>query len=149
MGHRASTRDACRTKGLLLLVEQFPREFSKLDSPPSPGERERSAFSFDAARAFAFRTVSQINVNYRGSPLSQGKAGHLYGGGRDRMPRVVVNGVEDNLPGTRLWRSAPRTRDMHRARIRRCPGAAQYAEAGLARDAVYLLRPDALRRIGR
>jgi hypothetical protein len=89
MGHRASTRDACRTKGLLLLVEQFPREFSKLDSPPSPGERERSAFSFDAARAFAFRTVSQINVNYRGSPLSQGKAGHLYGGGRDRMPRVV------------------------------------------------------------
>ncbi len=53
-----------------------------------------TALSFEAAREFAFRTVSQINVNYRASPLSQGKAGHVHGG--DRMPWVVVDGVDNH-----------------------------------------------------
>ena len=40
----------------------------------------QAALSFEAAREFAFRTVSQINVNYRASPLSQGGAGHVHAG---------------------------------------------------------------------
>src|SRR5271165_3850634 len=51
------------------------------------------AFAFRAARAFAFRTVSQIDVNYRGGPLSEGKAGGVHGG--DRMPWVAANGLDN------------------------------------------------------
>jgi 2-polyprenyl-6-methoxyphenol hydroxylase-like FAD-dependent oxidoreductase len=52
-----------------------------------------AALSFEAVREFAFRTVSQINLNYRASPLSQGRAGHVHAG--DRMPWVVVDGVDN------------------------------------------------------
>ena len=44
-----------------------------------------------------FRTVSQTSVNYRGSSLSEGRAGAVHGG--DRLPWVSA-GVEadvDNL----------------------------------------------------
>jgi 2-polyprenyl-6-methoxyphenol hydroxylase-like FAD-dependent oxidoreductase len=40
--------------------------------------------SFEASREFLFRTVSQVTLNYRGMPLSQGAAGHVHGG--DRLP---------------------------------------------------------------
>jgi hypothetical protein len=110
----------------------------------------RAAFSFDAAREFAFRTVSQINVNYRGSPLNQGKAGRVHGG--DRLPWVVVNGL-DNHAG--LMKTAWQAHVYGEARpelVAWCadqklpleifPWATQCAEVGLARDAFYLLRPD-------
>src|SRR6202020_212637 len=41
-----------------------------------------------AMRRFAFRTVSQIAVNYRDSPLNRGEAGQLHGG--DRVARVEM-----------------------------------------------------------
>ena len=79
----------------------------------------QAALSFEAAREFAFRTVSQINVNYRASPLSQGRAGHVHAG--DRMPWVAVDGSrqlrradEDGLAGAGLWRSASRPRRLVR-----------------------------------
>jgi 2-polyprenyl-6-methoxyphenol hydroxylase-like FAD-dependent oxidoreductase len=42
------------------------------------------ATKFEATRRFAFRTVSQIEIEYRSSPLSSGHAGHVHGG--DRLP---------------------------------------------------------------
>src|SRR6266403_899028 len=45
-----------------------------------------TAMTFEAAREYLFRTVSQITLNYRGGPLSAGAAGHVHGG--DRLPWV-------------------------------------------------------------
>src|SRR6266849_4768650 len=55
-------------------------------------------FEVKAVRRFMFRTVSQTVVNYRGSNLSEGRAGTVYGG--DRLPWVNadLNGFdEDNF----------------------------------------------------
>ncbi len=109
-----------------------------------------TALSFEAAREFAFRTVSQINVNCRASPLSQGKAGYVHGG--DRMPWVVVDGVDNHheLRNT-TWQAqvygAARPELVawcadQKLPLGTFPWAPQYARAGLARDALYLLRPD-------
>jgi 2-polyprenyl-6-methoxyphenol hydroxylase-like FAD-dependent oxidoreductase len=51
-------------------------------------------FRFKAVRRFLFRTVSQTAVNYRGSGLSEGKAGMVQGG--DRLPWINVNTSADN-----------------------------------------------------
>ncbi len=40
--------------------------------------------AFEQVREFMFRTVSQITLNYRGGPLSEGAAGKVHGG--DRLP---------------------------------------------------------------
>src|SRR5438477_6604166 len=42
--------------------------------------------AFEPVRNFIFRTVSQITLNYRRTPLSVGAAGHVHGG--DRLPWV-------------------------------------------------------------
>jgi hypothetical protein len=110
----------------------------------------QAAFSFDAARALAFRTVSQINLSYRGSPLSQGKAGHVHGG--DRLPWVVVDG-HDNHAGLAqtTWQAhvygTPSSElaawcAEQKLPLEVFPWAPQCAQAGLARDALYLIRPD-------
>ena len=51
-------------------------------------------FKFAAVRRFMFRTVSQTAVNYRGSSLSEGRAGAVHGG--DRLPwvKMDVNGAD-------------------------------------------------------
>ena len=49
-------------------------------------------FRVPALRRLMFRTVSQIGVNYRGGPLSEGKAGDIHGG--DRLPWA---GEKDNF----------------------------------------------------
>src|SRR5215510_4131771 len=46
-------------------------------------------------RRFLFRTVSQIGVNYRNSPLSVGAAGAVRGG--DRLPWVETGPGQDNF----------------------------------------------------
>src|SRR5271155_1673819 len=48
-----------------------------------------------AMRRFMFRTVSQTAVNYRGSPLSEGRAGAVHGG--DRLPWVPLGEGTDNF----------------------------------------------------
>jgi FAD binding domain len=50
--------------------------------------------AFEPVREFLFRTISQITLNYRKGPLSQGAAGHVHGG--DRLPWVRVDG-QDNF----------------------------------------------------
>ncbi|HEY5290507.1 MAG TPA: FAD-dependent oxidoreductase, partial [Caulobacteraceae bacterium] len=103
-----------------------------------------------ALREFAFRSVSQITISYRGGPISAGKAGDVRGG--DRLPWVAVDGADNHEPlramnwqahvyghasdGLASWCSAHGT-PLHRFEWQEAHGA-----AGLARDAIYLIRPD-------
>jgi 2-polyprenyl-6-methoxyphenol hydroxylase-like FAD-dependent oxidoreductase len=107
--------------------------------------------AFDPVREFMFRTVSQISLNYRNGPLSQGVAGHVHGG--DRLPWAQVNGADNFATLASMdWQvhvygaanaelsgwCAAQELPLHAFDWR--PG---YGAAGLARDALYLLRPDA------
>jgi hypothetical protein len=108
------------------------------------------AIAFEPVREFMFRTVSQIMLNYRNGPLSRGRAGHVHGG--DRLPWTRVDGVDNFATLTTLdwqvhiygaakaelaaWCAAQKL-PIHVFEWR--PG---YEAAGLARDALYLLRPD-------
>jgi hypothetical protein len=108
------------------------------------------ATSFEAVREFLFRTVSQISLNYRGSPLSEGVAGRVHGG--DRLPWVVIQGSDnfDSLAamtwqvhvygavsaGTAAWCSG------HKVPLHIFDWREEHGKAGIARNAHYLLRPD-------
>lgn len=109
-----------------------------------------AATSFEPVREYLFRTVSQIMLNYRGGPLSRGAAGHVHGG--DRLPWAPGDG-SDNFAtlasmdwqvhvygsvSTELsaW-CAARNLPLHTFSWRPA-----HEKAGLARDALYLLRPD-------
>jgi 2-polyprenyl-6-methoxyphenol hydroxylase-like FAD-dependent oxidoreductase len=108
-------------------------------------------FRLAPARRFLFRTVSQIGVNYRHSPLSVGKAGTVPGG--DRLPWVETEPGKDNFaplvsltwqvhvygePGQHLAKVCAELQfPLHRfgwhPKMRR---------AGLQHGALYLVRPD-------
>jgi len=111
-------------------------------------------FHFGAVRRFMFRTVSQTSLNYRGSSLSEGRAGAVHGG--DRLPWVNadLNGAarDDFGPLTSLdWQVhvygevAPevlavcgeRKLPLHVFRWR-----SEMGRSGLRRSAAYLVRPD-------
>src|SRR5437667_3776559 len=55
-------------------------------------------FSLKAARRFVFRTLSQTAVHYRTSPLSEGRAGRVHGGGRLPWVPGNANGVDNFGP---------------------------------------------------
>lgn len=108
------------------------------------------AYRVGVIRAFLFRILSQTQLNYRGGPLSRGKAGGVEGG--DRLPWVLVNGLDNHAPlaavswqvhvygaasgGLKQW-CATRHVPLHVF-----PWMEEHAAAGLAMDAAYLLRPD-------
>lgn len=104
----------------------------------------------EAVREFLFRTVSQIAIDYRDSPLSAGAAGHVHGG--DRLPWAPAPGA-DNFDTLRLprWQvhvygqpSPPLAAwcEARRLLLNVFEWHERHAEAGLQRDALYLLRPD-------
>ena len=105
---------------------------------------------FEIAREFLFRTVSQITLNYRHGPLSRGAAGHVHGG--DRLPWVSVGGKDNFTSLTAMtWQihvygtpSAELTGWCagHYVPLHVFDRRSEHETAGLARDAVYLLRPD-------
>jgi 2-polyprenyl-6-methoxyphenol hydroxylase-like FAD-dependent oxidoreductase len=109
-------------------------------------------FAFAATRRVMFRTISQIGVNYRGSSLSEGRAGTVHGG--DRLPWVAAasNGADNFAPLTSLdWQAhvygdpTPETRAVCAARalpLHVFPWRREMGGAGLRRNAVYLVRPD-------
>jgi 2-polyprenyl-6-methoxyphenol hydroxylase-like FAD-dependent oxidoreductase len=109
-----------------------------------------TAFSFNAVRKLAFRTVSQIMLNYRTSPLSRGKAGRVQGG--DRLPWVKAADLDNFAPLVAMdWQihvygsAGPEVAAW--CAKRRLPlhvfgWQSECETAGLARDAVYLIRPD-------
>ncbi len=107
-----------------------------------------AAAHFSAFREFLFRTVSQTLINYRGDMLSEGKAGKVSGG--DRLPwvagsenyqslsqmiwQVQVYGVP--CPGIKEWC------EQNQVLLTCYEWDKGYGEAGLAKDGVYLIRPD-------
>jgi 2-polyprenyl-6-methoxyphenol hydroxylase-like FAD-dependent oxidoreductase len=105
-----------------------------------------AVMSFDAARRYLFRTVSQTMINYRGSALSAGWAGSVAGG--DRLPWTG----ENFAPLTALDWQVHVYGEASRPLIDACralgiplhvfPWEPRVQRAGLARNAMYLLRPD-------
>jgi hypothetical protein len=105
-----------------------------------------------ALRAWFFRTLSQIGINYRHSPLSAGVAGAVRGG--DRLPWVRTGPDEDNFaPLTSLgWQvhvyGEPSEGVAHTCDALGLPLVAFpwtpgiERSSGLQRGVLYLIRPD-------
>lgn len=100
---------------------------------------------------FLFRTVSQTGITYRTGPLAEGRAGAVHGG--DRLPWVAAD-LSDNFASLDQvgWRvhvygraSEPLIRwsRRHRVPLDVFDWTPRHGRAGLARDAAYLVRPDA------
>src|SRR3984885_11991248 len=108
-------------------------------------------FKLGIVRSFMFRTVSQIGINYRGSPLSSGSAGAVHGG--DRLPWVAGSVTGGNFAplATLKWQvhvygapnaalaqfCAARGLEFHQF-----PWQASCNDAGFMENALYLVRPD-------
>lgn len=110
-------------------------------------------FSFGITRRFMFRMISQTAVHYRGSRLSQGRAGRIHGG--DRLPWVPPASPRepDNFAALRSldWQVhvyGDATRNLENmCAERRLPlhtfsWRSEVNRAGLRRNAAYLVRPD-------
>jgi 2-polyprenyl-6-methoxyphenol hydroxylase-like FAD-dependent oxidoreductase len=109
-------------------------------------------FRLPAMRRFVFRTVSQITVNYRGSTLSRGAAGKLRGG--DRLPWVNIGrGQENNFAALTSmdWQihvygdaaaGLQSLADSQKIPLHVFTWNAHMRQAGLLRNASYLIRPD-------
>jgi hypothetical protein len=107
-------------------------------------------FALPAARRLLFRTVSQTLVNYRGSSLSEGRAGRIHGG--DRLPWLGRYSVDNFAPLWSLdWQvhvygdAPPEVRAVctqHTLPLRVFSWRPEFSRAGVARDAMYLVRPD-------
>lgn len=108
------------------------------------------AYKIGNVREYLFRVVSQTQMEYHDSPLSEGKAGSVSGG--DRLPFVRMThrdnygtlseiGWQVHVYGTakpelQAWCG------QHRVPLRQFFWQSEHETAGLARDAAYLLRPD-------
>jgi 2-polyprenyl-6-methoxyphenol hydroxylase-like FAD-dependent oxidoreductase len=108
-------------------------------------------FRLAPVRRFLFRTVSQIGVNYRHSPLSVGAAGAVQGG--DRLPWVRLEQGKDNFAplASLTWQvhvyGEPRQGLAEVCAEFQVPlhlfaWQTLMRHAGLRRAAVYLVRPD-------
>ena len=103
-----------------------------------------------AVRRLLFRTVSQTAINYRGSGLSEGRAGRICGG--DRLPWVRTNDVDNFAPLRSLTWQVHVYGDAAAALHTTCasrglalhvfPWSAAAGRAGLKKAAFYLVRPD-------
>ena len=109
------------------------------------------AASMNFTMDFIFRTVSQTMLNYRGMPLAEGRAGSIAGG--DRLPWIAATEGEDNFESlkTICWQAhvygTPKDGLVSWCRMKGLPlhtfvWTPQHQAAGLAQNAVYLLRPD-------
>ena len=97
-----------------------------------------------------FRLISQIGINYRESPISEGRVGRLRGG--DRLPYVTTLNGDNFLPLQSLdWQihvygeADPAFRlglASTGLPIHVFAWSPEAGRAGLVRDAAYLVRPD-------
>jgi hypothetical protein len=105
---------------------------------------------FEVTRHAAFRALSQTRVHYRGSPLSEGEAGHVQGG--DRLPWTGAAG-EDNFAPLRscdwqvhVYGEAEPGLDGACTALRLPMHVFAWSDAashvGLKRGGTYLIRPD-------
>ncbi len=141
------------------LVATTDRAFTAIIAEGPPGEAVRRLIMpmfFTIATRFAwsrhamFRLLSQTEVHYAESALSEGKAGEVHGG--DRLPWVNSNGADNFAPlrsldwqvhvyGTAEPGFASACADLGLPlETFTCDEVAE--GAGLRRDAAYLVRPD-------
>ena len=109
-----------------------------------------AAASFVPAREYLFRSAAQITLNYRGGPLSIGSAGQVHGG--DRLPWVSAGGENNFAPLAAMeWQihvygaaSEELTRwcAAHNLKLHVFGWESVCETAGIAQNALYLLRPD-------
>jgi len=108
-------------------------------------------FRLRVFRELLFRTVSQTQVNYRHSALSEGAAGKVRGG--DRLPWVRLDSAHDNFePLTAVEWQAHVYGEANPALKNVCAELGiplhvfawqkETRRAGLEKDALYLVRPD-------
>jgi hypothetical protein len=107
-------------------------------------------FASGPMRRVLYRTVSQTDVNYRGSPLSTGHLGSVRGG--DRLPWVTTADSVNFASLTALdWQVhvyGEARDDLRRLcaarnlKLQIFPWRAEMARSGLRRNAAYLIRPD-------
>src|SRR4051812_12845836 len=112
-------------------------------------------FRSKAIRRFMFRTVSQIGINYRHSKLSEGSSGDLKAG--DRLPWVtfenVASAAHDNFEPLQSlsWQlhvygdvagEIKTVCQKWQIELHTFPWQNTAREAGLAKNAIYLVRPD-------
>ncbi|MBV6319838.1 FAD-dependent monooxygenase [Duganella violaceipulchra] len=106
---------------------------------------------FAAARRTLFKTLSQVQIHYPDSHLSAGRAGDVIGG--DRLPWVPQPDGEDNFSALQTldWQlhvyGQPSALLGAAARevslpLHVYPWSDAADDAGLLRDAAYLIRPD-------
>jgi len=105
-----------------------------------------------ALRRFMFRTLSQTAIRYPESALSRGGAGSVHAG--DRLPWVeLANGLGDNYAPLssldwqlHMYGSVPAAVEQacrhKRLALHAFAWRPSMQRAGLARDGVYLVRPD-------
>lgn len=105
---------------------------------------------FSLGRQAIFRTISQMRIHYPDSSLSQGVAGDVHGG--DRLPWTGAQ-TEDNFPPLRSldWQAhvyGETDKDLEAAcrefhlPLHAFSWSEGHTNAGLKRDALYLVRPD-------
>lgn len=141
------------------LVATTDRAFTPLVAQGLRGELTRRVLAplvmtvatrFGFGRHALFRTLSQARIHYDDSALSEGEAGHVHGG--DRLPWVGA-GAADNFALLRsldwqvhVYGNADEALKRACARlgvpVHALAWDAGAREAGLARDAAYLVRPD-------
>jgi len=145
------------------LVKTTDQAFTGVTSPGTIARRVRLnivplliplLFSSMTVRRLLFRTVSQTALNYRGSSLSEGRAGPVHGG--DRLPWIKANLTgtgQDNFSSlTSLdWQvhvygdAAPELKavcDERKLPLHVFPWRAEMHPSGLRRNAIYMVRPD-------
>jgi 2-polyprenyl-6-methoxyphenol hydroxylase-like FAD-dependent oxidoreductase len=108
------------------------------------------AFALEPVREFLFRTISQITLNYRDLPLSAGSAGAVHGG--ERLPWVSGPEGDNHQPlNEPAWQvhvygtargSLGEWCATNGVPLHVFPWTEAHGAAGLARDALYLMRPD-------
>ena len=107
-------------------------------------------FAFGPMGRLLYRTISQTNVNYRGSALSEGRLGRVQGG--DRLPWVKTADADNFATLTALdWQmhvygeTTDELRNLCAARalpLHIFPWQHEMTRAGLHPNAAYLVRPD-------
>jgi 2-polyprenyl-6-methoxyphenol hydroxylase-like FAD-dependent oxidoreductase len=105
---------------------------------------------FEGLREWMFRTVSQVTINYRESPLSGGQSDGVHGG--DRLP-WLADGSVDNYASlaAMTWQvhvygsASPELRRWcadHDLMLHEFVWRSEYQDTGLTEQALYLIRPD-------
>ncbi|SFC31162.1 FAD-dependent oxidoreductase [Massilia yuzhufengensis] len=107
-----------------------------------------AAYGIGPVREMIFRILSQTTINYHDSPLSSGVAGRVHGG--DRLPWVA--GLDNYAAPARIdWQVHVYGQafadlrdwcDRHGMILREFDWGREHDEAGMARNAGYLVRPD-------